>query len=105
MVEREAITASYAPGTVETVVQHDGSVLRLHKLAPEYDPHDRVEAMTFLQQRHAAGEVVTGLLYVEQDHGDLHHFLETVETPLNVLGETELCPGGDVLARYNAAHR
>jgi 2-oxoglutarate ferredoxin oxidoreductase subunit beta len=105
MVEREAITANYAPGTVETVVQHDGSVLRLHKLAPDYDPHDRVEAMTYLQQRHAVGEVVTGLLYVEQDHGDLHHFLDTVETPLNALGEAELCPGTDILARYNAAHR
>src|SRR5436309_7736654 len=29
MVERAAITADYAPGTVETVVQHDGSMLRL----------------------------------------------------------------------------
>jgi len=105
MVEREAITADYAPGTVETVVQHDGSVLRLHKLAPDYDPHDRVEAMTFLQQRHAAGEVVTGLLFVEQDHGDLHRFLDTVDAPLNALGEAELCPGQDTLARYNAAHR
>src|ERR1700733_12601433 len=56
MVGREAITADYAPGTVETVVQHDGSVLRLHKLAPDYDPTDRVEALTYLQQRHAAGE-------------------------------------------------
>jgi len=105
MVEREAITADYAPGTVETVTQHDGSVLRLRKLAPDYDPHDRVEAMTFLQQRHAAGEVVTGLLFVEQDHGDLHQFLDTVEAPLNALGETELCPGQDILAKYNAAHR
>ncbi len=105
MVGREAITADYAPGTVETVVQHDGSILRLHKLAPDYDPHDRVEAMTYLQQRHAAGEVVTGLLHVEQDHGDLHQFLETVDAPLNALGEAELCPGTDILARYNAAHR
>ena len=30
---REEITADYAPGTVETVTQHDGSVLRLRKLA------------------------------------------------------------------------
>jgi 2-oxoglutarate/2-oxoacid ferredoxin oxidoreductase subunit beta len=105
MVGREAITADYPPGTVETVVQHDGSVLRLHKLAPDYDPHDRVEAMTYLQQRHAAGEVVSGLLYIEQDHGDLHQFLETVEAPLNSLGEADLCPGTDILARYNAAHR
>jgi 2-oxoglutarate ferredoxin oxidoreductase subunit beta len=105
MVEREAITADYAPGTVETVVQHDGSVLRLRKLAQDYDPHDRVSAMTYLQQRHAEGEVVTGLLFVEQDHGDLHQFLDTVGTPLNTLGEAELCPGPDTLARYNTAHR
>ena len=31
MVEREAIIADYAPGTVETVTQHDGSVLRLQQ--------------------------------------------------------------------------
>jgi 2-oxoglutarate ferredoxin oxidoreductase subunit beta len=105
MVGREPITADYAPGTVETVTQHDGSVLRLRKLAPDYDPHDRISAMTYLNQRHALGEVVTGLLYVEQDHGDLHQFLETVDAPLNALGEAELCPGQDVLTRYNAAHR
>ena len=61
--------------------------------------------MTYLQQRHAPGEVVTGLLFVEPDSGDLHDFLDTVETPLNALGEAELCPGHDILARFNAAHR
>jgi 2-oxoglutarate/2-oxoacid ferredoxin oxidoreductase subunit beta len=105
MVEREAIIADYAPGTVETVTQHDGSMLRLHKLATDYDPHDRISALTYLQQRHAAGEVVTGLLFVEADHGDLHAFLDTVERPLNVLGEAELCPPIEALDRYNVAHR
>jgi len=105
MVERDAITADYAPGTVETVVQHDGSMLRLHKLATDYDPHDRISAMTYLQQRHAVGEVVTGLLFVEHDPGDLHQFLNTSETPLNALDEAVLCPGLDALDRYNAAHR
>ena len=93
MVEREPISADYAPGTVETVVQHDGSTLRLRKLATDYDPNDRISALTYLQQRHAAGEVVTGLLFVEPDHGDLHSFLGTVEAPLNALGEADLCPG------------
>ncbi|HEX5452516.1 MAG TPA: 2-oxoacid:ferredoxin oxidoreductase subunit beta [Stellaceae bacterium] len=102
---REPITADYAPGTVETVVQHDGSVLRLRKLEPDYDPTDRVAALDYLQRRHAAGEVVTGLLFVEAEHGDLHEFLETVEAPLNGLDETALCPGPEALARYNAAHR
>ena len=102
---REEITADYAPGTVETVVQHDGSVLRLRKLAPDYDPCDRISALTYLQQHHAAGEVVTGLLFVEPNSGDMHEFLDTVEAPLNALGERELCPGPEALARFNAAHR
>jgi len=61
--------------------------------------------LTYLQQRHAAGEVVTGLLFVEPDAGDMHVFLDTVDTPLNQLGEAELCPGTEALARFNAAHR
>jgi 2-oxoglutarate ferredoxin oxidoreductase subunit beta len=105
MVGRDEITADYAPGTVETVEQHDGSILRLRKLARDYDPRDRISALTYLQQRHAAGEVVTGLLFVDTDAGDMHEFLDTVETPLNTLGEAELCPGPEALARYNAVHR
>ena len=87
------------------MVQHDGSILRLRKLAVDYDPYDRISALTHLQQRHAAGEVVTGLLFVEPDSGDMHEFLDTVEPPLNGLGETELCPGPAALAQFNAAHR
>jgi 2-oxoglutarate/2-oxoacid ferredoxin oxidoreductase subunit beta len=103
--ERDEITADYAPGTVETVVQHDGSILRLRKLAVDYDPHDRVSALTYLQTHHERGEVVTGLLFVEPDAGDMHEFLDTVDAPLNGLGEAELCPGPATLAQFNAAHR
>ena len=59
---RAPITADYAPGTVETITQHDGSMLRFRKLHADYDPQDRIAAMTYLQQRHAAGEIVTGLV-------------------------------------------
>jgi len=102
---REEITADYAAGTVLEVTQHDGSLVRLHKLAPDYDPTDRIKAMTYLQERAAAGEVVTGLLYVQPDSVDLHQHLNTVETPLNQLGERELCPGNVALERINAALR
>ncbi len=105
MVGREEITADYAPGTVETVVQHDGSVLRLRKLSADYDPHDRIASFDYLQKQRAAGEIVTGLLFVDPDAGDLHDFLDTVEEPLNALGEEELCPGKEILASFNAAHR
>ncbi|MBM3597897.1 MAG: 2-oxoacid:ferredoxin oxidoreductase subunit beta [Alphaproteobacteria bacterium] len=102
---RSEITADYAPGTIEMVTQHDGSVLRLHKLALDYDPHDRISAMTYLQQRHAQGEIVTGLLYVDPEPDDLHDYMNTVERPLNELGEQELCPGSKLLDKLNAALR
>jgi 2-oxoglutarate ferredoxin oxidoreductase subunit beta len=102
---RAPITADYAPGTVEVVEQHDGSKLVLRKVAPNYDPHDRVKAMTYLQQSHAAGEIVTGLLYVDKEPTDLHAALNTVKAPLNTLNAKELCPGSDALAKFNASLR
>jgi 2-oxoglutarate ferredoxin oxidoreductase subunit beta len=105
MEGRSEITADYAPGTVELVTQHDGSVLRLHKLATDYDPHDRISATTYLQRRHAAGEIVTGLLYVDPEPDDLHVYVNTVERPLNEFGEQELCPGSKALDKLNAALR
>jgi 2-oxoglutarate/2-oxoacid ferredoxin oxidoreductase subunit beta len=87
------------------LVQHDGSILRLRKLAVDYDPRDRISALTYLQQRHAAGAVVTCLLFVEPDSADMHDFFDTTEASLNSPGEAELRPGPDALARYSAAHR
>ena len=105
MVEREEITADYAEGDVQDVVQHDGSVIRLRKLAADYDVRNRIAALTYVQERHAAGEVVTGLLYLDPDSRDLHDALGTVDMPLNRLGEAELCPGSAGLEAFNAAHR
>jgi 2-oxoglutarate ferredoxin oxidoreductase subunit beta len=102
---REEITADYAPGEIIDVAQHDGSVLRLRKLAPDYDPTDRIKVMNYLQERAAAGEVVTGLLYVNPTPTDLHEHLNTVGTPLNQLTERELCPGSVMLDRINASLR
>jgi 2-oxoglutarate ferredoxin oxidoreductase subunit beta len=102
---KEEITADYAPGEVITVKQHDGSALRLRKLAADYDPTDRIKVMNYLQERSAAGEVVTGLLYVDPESSDLHQDIKTVETPLNQLGERELCPGSVALERINAGMR
>src|SRR5262249_40292601 len=80
---RSEITVDYEPGAVEEVVQHDGSTLRLRKLSDGYDPTNRATAIAYLQERHMAGEVVTGLLYVEENSQDLHDRIQTVEAPLN----------------------
>ena len=105
MVPREPITVDYAPGTVEIVEQHDGSKLALRKLALDYDVHDRRAAMNHLMERAAAGEIVTGLLYVETEPEDMHANFNTIATPLNALGESELCPGSAALEKINASLR
>jgi 2-oxoglutarate ferredoxin oxidoreductase subunit beta len=105
MTGRPPIHIDYAPGTVETVEQHDGTVLTLRKLNAEYDVHDREAAMSFLHHHAANGQIVTGLLYVDQESADLHGHLDTVATPLNRLSEKELCPGSPALEKINAALR
>jgi 2-oxoglutarate/2-oxoacid ferredoxin oxidoreductase subunit beta len=105
MVPREEITADYEPGTVQSVTQHDGSVVNLRKLHGDYDVHDRVGALTYVREREAAGEVVTGLLYVDSEPVDLHKHLNTVDVPLNLLAEAELIPGAEALERFNQSLR
>lgn len=102
---RQEITVDYAPGTVETVTQHDGSTLRLRKVAADYDVHDRTAAMNYLHQRHEAGEIVTGLLFVDPNPRDLHNALNTSATPLNALPQEALVPGLAELAKLNAKLR
>src|SRR6202023_2380432 len=84
---RAPINVDYAPGSVETVEQHDGTTVTLRKLDSDYDVHDRLAAMSFLQHHAAKGQIVTGLLYVAPEAQDLHGHLATVDAPLNSLSE------------------
>ncbi len=61
--------------------------------------------MNYLQERQAAGEIVTGLLYVDPEPQDMHAYLNTVAKPLNQLDDTDLCPGAKALDAVNAALR
>jgi len=101
----EEITTSYAPGEMVEVEQHDGSILRLRKLHEGYDPSDRYGALAYVNQHHALGEVVTGLLYVDPEATDLHAAMHTCATPLNALDKSVLCPGTQALAKLNASLR
>ena len=100
---RAPIHADYESGALQEVVQHDGSVLRLRKLAADYDASDRAKAMGYIQQHQ--GEVVTGLLYVDPDPRDMHEHLNTTQIPFNQLSERELCPGSGALEKINDALR
>jgi 2-oxoglutarate ferredoxin oxidoreductase subunit beta len=105
MTGQAPIHVDYAPGTVEMVQQHDGTTIALRKLDAEYDVHDRLAAMSFLQHHAAQGQIVTGLLYVAEGAEDLHGHLNTVDVALNTMDEKELCPGSASLDKINASLR
>jgi 2-oxoglutarate/2-oxoacid ferredoxin oxidoreductase subunit beta len=94
---RSAIAASYEPGTVHEVRMHDGSTLRLRKAADDYDPADRDRVYAYVREHQRAGEVLTGLLYVEEEVAGMHDIEGTVATPLRELPFDQLCPGSAVL--------
>ena len=57
---------------------HDGSWVRLRKVAEDYDPTDRDRAYAYIRERQSDGEVVTGLLYISPDSRDVHEQNDTV---------------------------
>ena len=102
---RDPITVDYAPGSVQVVEQHDGTRLALRKLDADYDVHDRLAAMAFLQKHAAKGQVVTGLLYVDPERRTCTPTSTRWDTPLNTLGAKDLCPGTAALEKINASLR
>jgi 2-oxoglutarate ferredoxin oxidoreductase subunit beta len=99
------ITTEYEEGDSVEVALHDGSSIRLSKLAPHWNPFDRHSAMNRVFEARLKNEVLTGLIFIDQHHPDLHEMLDTVATPLNQLQATDLTPGEAVLAAINAGHR
>ena len=61
--------------------------------------------MSYIQQRQQTNEVVTGLLYIDREELDLHTIMDTTETSLNALTESQLCPGSAVLEEINQSLR
>ena len=99
------ITAEYDEGTVHKVRMHDGSTLRLHKVAPDYDPTDRRAAWNFLSERQKTGEIPTGLLYLDESGTDMHTAAKTPARPLVQLPYEELCPGSAALKKLQDSYR
>jgi 2-oxoglutarate ferredoxin oxidoreductase subunit beta len=103
---REAIGAEYADGDViEVPAGAEGSIIRLRKLTTDYDPTDKVNAITHIARAAEKGEVLTGLLFLSPDAEDLHAHLNTYPAAFNKLGEKELCPGSAMLDKINAGLR
>jgi 2-oxoglutarate ferredoxin oxidoreductase subunit beta len=93
----EDITVEYDAGTTTDIRLHDGSHLLLRKLANEYDPTNKGEALRLLSVSHDKGEIVTGLFYVEPQRPNFIDLLNVVEEPLATLPESKVRPPKEVL--------
>jgi len=91
------ITVDYEPGTATEITMHDGSRLILKKLATDYDPTNKVEALRVLTEAHDKGEIVTGLFYVDTKRKDFLELLNVVDEPLATLPESRVRPPKQVL--------
>jgi 2-oxoglutarate ferredoxin oxidoreductase subunit beta len=94
---RREITASSEAGETTMVTMPDGSHVRFRRVTDDYDPTNRDAAYAFVRERQERGEIVTGLLYLEEGAPDMHDVAGTIETPLVDLPYETLCPGSKAM--------
>src|SRR5277367_1373642 len=93
----EDINVEYDAGSTVQVTMHDGSRLNLRKLEEDYDPTNRIQAITRLTEAHEKGEVLTGLFYVNTKAPSFLDMLNMVDEPLATLPESVTRPGREAL--------
>ena len=94
---RAEIKASYYAGDTYPVRMHDGSTILLKKVDPDYDPTRRNNALGYLERHRRHGEIVTGVLFIDQNVPDMHEQSRTVSTPLKNMKYEDLNPGNEAL--------
>jgi 2-oxoglutarate/2-oxoacid ferredoxin oxidoreductase subunit beta len=94
---RAATTAELPHDASLTVRLPDGSLVRFRDVAEGYDPGDRDAAYAHIRRCQQAGEVATGLLYLDPGSRDVHTLNATVPAPLYDLPYETLCPGSGEL--------
>jgi 2-oxoglutarate ferredoxin oxidoreductase subunit beta len=95
----EEITATIPSNGFTNVTFHSGDTVRFRSVPNDYDPTDRARVIDYLLERQGRGEVVTGLLYVDESVRDMHEMSETPQSPLVDIPYEKLCPGGAELEK------
>jgi 2-oxoglutarate ferredoxin oxidoreductase subunit beta len=103
-VRREITAPAVETGVIE-VAMHDGSIVRFRKVDASYDATNREAAYAAVRAHQDRGEVVTGLLYLEQGAPDMHGVNGSVEVPLTAVPYEQLCPGDAALQRLQEEFR
>lgn len=103
-VRDEIMIEDYAPGEVKVVELHDGSLITLHKLDADYDPTNKVMAISRLEQANRNQEFITGLIYFDNSRPGLAETLKIGETSLASLPNDKIRPSqaqlADLMAKF-----
>ena len=74
----------------------------LRKIDRDYDPTSRAAAFKYLRESFNAGEITTGLLYVDKSRKEMNDLMGNVDTPLSKLPLETLHPGKEELRKILA---
>jgi 2-oxoglutarate ferredoxin oxidoreductase subunit beta len=99
------IVAEIGQTGTTSVRLHDGSVVKFRSVPDNYDPTDRATVMSCLQEHQGRGEIVTGLLYLDESAPDVHEMSLTADRPLVDIPYEELCPGSAALDALQEEYR
>jgi 2-oxoglutarate ferredoxin oxidoreductase subunit beta len=89
---QEEILVDYDEGESVMVKMHGGYV-RLNKLAPgKHDPRDRAAAIRLLEENQDPADIITGLIYVNENQDNHNERINLPETPLVHLAQSDLRP-------------
>lgn len=95
----EEIRAQYAEGQVMEVTLHDGSVIALKKADGDLNPRNRGQVLDYLSHHEAEHQVVTGLLFIDEEKPDMAAINKLPKAPLNTMDySSRLAPGAAALA-------
>lgn len=103
---RDEITVEdFEEGAAREVTLHDGSMIVLKKLESDYDPTNRANAFTILEEAQRKNWLVTGLIYVNPNQPTIVDYYDLPDEPLNRMANDRLRPDPDTLDRLNAILR
>ncbi len=86
------ILVDYKEGESLDVNLHDGSILRLKKLDLDYDFSSPLMARQVLVESQQSQQIVTGLIYFNDNKKSLHEHLNLASKPLRDFAEEDLRP-------------
>jgi 2-oxoglutarate/2-oxoacid ferredoxin oxidoreductase subunit beta len=92
----DQIEVDYDPGESKVVTMHDGSIITLKKVEHEYDPGDKMKALTLLDEAKDEQHFYTGLMYYGGDNPTFSQTMNLIDEPLATLSTEQLRPSRKV---------